>query len=225
MSDVVDPTAVPSGESGAANHLEHQPGDADLPDGPETPDKIERALRSIIEWLVVIVGALAVALLLRSYVFQVYQIPSSSMAPTLRDGDRILVNKLDDNPDRGELIVFARPENFVADAKTEDLVKRVIGLPGESVSIEENRVFIDGELLEEAYLGDGVATTGNAWHELCDNGTVDNAACIVPDGWYFVMGDNRSASADGRVFGPIDGSLIEGRAVLRIYPLGEFGGL
>ena len=218
MSDIFDPAAP-------ADEVQGPPPFVDELDEPDKPDRVERALRSAIEWLAVIVGALVVALLLRAYVFQVYQIPSSSMAPTLRDGDRILVNKIDDTPDRGELIVFARPESFVADAKTQDLVKRVVGLPGESVAVEENRVFINGTLLDEPYLSDSVNTTGNAWHELCDNGTVDNATCVVPDGWYFVMGDNRTASQDGRVFGPIDGSLIEGRAILRIYPLGEFGGL
>jgi signal peptidase I len=181
------------------------------------PDQGERKgsspARSIIEWILVIGGALAVALLVKTFLLQAFYIPSESMVSTLEVGDRVLVNKLSydvEDVERGDIIVFEKPEGEAGDI--DDLIKRAIGLPGETIEGREGQVFIDGEPLDEPYLDEGVTTS--------DFGPVE-----VPEGMLFMMGDNRGNSRDSRFFGPIDGELIVGRAFLRVWPLGDAGTL
>jgi len=151
-----------------------------------------------------------VAFGVRAYVVQSYLIPSASMEPTLMVGDRILVNKLSyhlHGVGRGDIVVFATPpKEAAADTSIKDLVKRVIGLPGDVISSKGGRVYIDGKVLVEPWLRPGTVT-------------MDLARQTVPPNEYFVMGDNRSDSHDSRYFGPIPRSLIVGRAVLRFWPL------
>ncbi|HUW01045.1 MAG TPA: signal peptidase I [Acidimicrobiales bacterium] len=171
-------------------------------------------LRSSLEWGAVIVGALAIALLIQAFLFQAYLIPSGSMQPTLDIGDRVLVNKLSyrsSEPSRGDIIVFKRPPGQ-PESEIKDLIKRVVGLPGETLEAVDGQVLVDGEPIDESYLPDRTQTT-------------NLPQTTVPDHTVFVMGDNRTESFDSRFFGPIDTDLIEGRAILRIWPLGDFGGL
>jgi signal peptidase I len=165
--------------------------------------------RWIVEWLVVLLVALGLAFGVRAYVAQTYFIPSASMEPTLMIGDRILVDKLSyhlHGVGRGDIVVFATPPKEVADTAIKDLVKRVIGLPGDVISSRGGRVYIDGKPLLEPFLPVGTVTSGITTQK-------------VPPNEYFVMGDNRSNSQDSRFFGPIPRSLIVGRVVLRIWPL------
>ncbi len=153
--------------------------------------------------------ALAVAVGMRTFVVQTFYIPSGSMEPTLNIGDRILVDKLSYHlhaVHRGDIIVFARPPGETLEPGVNDLVKRVIGLPGETISGRNGQVYINGKPLAEPWLPKGVVT-GNF------------SPVKIPKGYYFVMGDNRGFSSDSRVFGPISGSLIVGRVVMRIWPL------
>jgi len=153
--------------------------------------------------------AVAVAFGVRAYVAQTYFIPSASMEPTLMIGDRILVNKVSyhlHGVGRGDIVVFATPPKEVADTAIKDLVKRVIGLPGDVISSQGGRVLIDGRPLREPWLPRGTVTTAIHTQK-------------VPPHEYFVMGDYRSDSQDSRFFGPISRSLIVGRVVLRIWPL------
>lgn len=171
-------------------------------------------LKSSLEWGAVIVGALVIALIIQTFLFQAYLIPSGSMQPTLDVGDRVLVNKLSyrsNDPSHGDVIVFKRPPGQ-AESEIKDLIKRVVGLPGETLEAVDGVVFVDGEPLGESYLPEGTVT-------------LNLPATTVPDGTVFVMGDNRGESFDSRFFGPIDVDLIEGRAFLRIWPLGDLGGL
>ncbi len=182
--------------------------------------------RSILEWGSVIVGALVMALLVKTYLFQAFYIPSPSMEPTLGDGDRIIVNKLSyrlHDVNRGDVVVFKAPPGSGSEIR--ELIKRVIALPGETVSTADGRVRIDGGLLLEPYLPSQDLTSGFSLPPGCDNpaGTVD--ACLVPAGHVFVMGDNRTNSRDGRFFGPIPEESILGRAFLRVWPLGDLGRL
>lgn len=135
------------------------------------------------------------------------------MFPTLRQNDRVLVNKLSyelHDVNRGDLVVFERPPGET-DTEIKDLIKRVIALPGEVVSsCGDGRVCIDGAPLEEPYLVDGVTSN-------------DIERQTIPEGYVFVMGDNRENSRDSRVFGPIDEDLIVGRAFVRIWPLSNLG--
>lgn len=186
------------------------PPAADVPD-PEGSVPRSNA-KSILEWVGVIVGALLVALLIKTFLLQAFYIPSRSMEPTLRIGDRVLVNKLSykvHDINRGDIVVFERPKDEPPDA-IKDLIKRVIGLPGETISTQNGQVYIDGRPLDEPYLPDGTVT--------------DNLPPTkVPDGEVFVMGDNRGDSRDSRYFGPIDEGLIVGRAFVRIWPVTHLG--
>lgn len=169
----------------------------------------KRRRRAIIEWIVVLIVALGVAVGMRTFVVQTFFIPSGSMEPTLNIGDRILVDKLSYHlhaVHRGDIIVFARPPGETLEPGVNDLVKRVIGLPGETISGQNGQVYINGKPLAEPWLPKGVVT-GNF------------APVKIPKNYYFVMGDNRDFSSDSRVFGPISGSLIVGRVVMRIWPL------
>jgi signal peptidase I len=171
------------------------------------------ALRSLVEWIAVIGGALAVALLIKTFLFQAFYIPSDSMVPTLQVGDRVLVNKVSydlHDVNRGDLVVFSRPPNTPGSA--DDLIKRVIGLPGDEISLVGDTITINGQSLVEPYLPDEVVT-----------------CCLtpitVPEGHVFVMGDNRGDSYDSRRFGPIPVSSIVGRAFVRVWPPSRVGGL
>ena len=171
--------------------------------------------RSVLSWAITIAVAFALTMVVKAWVFQAYSIPSESMVPTLEIGDRVLVSKLDREPERGDVVVFRRPAN---DPKTSPddpdvLIKRVIGLPGEQVSSdEEGHVLVDGRVLEEPYLPSGTSTTVGS-------------PIAVPDGRLLVLGDNRGRSQDGRYFGTISEDLLVGRAVLRIWPPSRAGGI
>jgi len=161
--------------------------------------------------LVAVTALLAVGL--RAFVVEPFWIPSESMEPTLHgcsgcDNDRLLVDRLSYHlhaVHRGDVVVFHRPPGL--DAAEKVLIKRVIGLPGETVSGHDGKVWIGSRPLQESYVN-------RACH-----GTADFSPVTVPSGRYFVMGDNRCDSTDSRVFGAIPGSSIIGRAFLIIWPL------
>lgn len=171
-------------------------------------------------------GAILVAVLVRTFAFEQFWIPSPSMAQTLVPNDRVLVNKLAyevHDVHRGDVVVFERPANQTGTIK--DLIKRVVGLPGERVSIMDGSVRIDGRALEEPYVGD-LQTTANVGCGLGDTKGIDTTAgLLIPEGEVLVLGDNRVDSQDGRCFGPIDEDLIVGRAFAVIWPLSKMGGL
>jgi len=151
--------------------------------------------------------AALVAGILRWFVVGAYEIPSESMTPTLEVGDRILVNKLSyraHDPRRGDVIVFDRPP--AAGPGPLELIKRVIGLPGDVVDLKDGVVTIDGRELREPYLlQDGTQSSMDG-------------PVRVPRGTVFVMGDHRSDSTDSRVFGPVAEASIVGRAFVVVWP-------
>ncbi len=170
--------------------------------------------RTATSWGITILIAVAATLGIRAFVFEQYSIPSTSMVPTLEVGDRVIVSKLNRTPGRGDVVVFDRPANDPARSADDPkvLIKRVIGLPGETVEAREGQVYIDGKPLEENYLPDGTVTS------------IDEPI-DVPEGEILVLGDNRGVSQDGRYFGPIDEDLIVGRAIWRVWPLSRLSGL
>ena len=199
-----------------------------LHDAPQAnnEDGSARSVKKAIEWLVVIVGALLVAFLIKTFLMQAYYIPSSSMTPALQVGDRVLVNKLSyefGEVSRGDLVVFKRTE--VDTGNKTDLIKRVIATEGELLEISGGEIFItekggkDRKLLVEPYLAEGVTTQGFAFEGLCPESEANT--CLVPENFIFVMGDNRSGSRDSRYFGPVNTDDIVGRAFIRIWPLGS----
>jgi signal peptidase I len=191
----------------------------------EAPKEAESSVRWIAELVGVVVVAILVALLLRTFVVATYSIPSGSMEPTLKIGDRIVVDKLSyhlHGVDRGNIVVFSTPptENC-AGPPVSNLVKRVIGLPGETISLKAGNVYINGHLLSEPFLPaslrddtyPGPSTATYALHE----------AYRIPAGDVYVMGDNRPESCDSRYWGPIRESTIVGKVDMRIWPLSRIG--
>jgi signal peptidase I len=199
------------------------PGDP-ATDGAGAPDP-PRTSRWLREAIIVVVVAVLVAVLLRTFVVQTFFIPSGSMEPTLQVGDRILVNKLSyhlHGVGRGDIVVFSRPpaENC-GGPEVNDLVKRVVGLPGETLSLSGGHVYVDGRPLDESWLpasAQGVTRPG-------PGGTLYSLqhAYKVPADDYFVMGDNRTDSCDSRYWGPIPKSLIVGKVEMRVWPLSSIG--
>jgi signal peptidase I len=166
-----------------------------------------------LEWFAVLLVAVGVAVAVRTFVVQTFFIPSASMEPTLMIGDRILVDKLSyhlHGIGRGDIVVFSRPPGEVTSPEVKDLVKRVIGLPGDTISSPDGRVWIDGRPLNEPWLPKGTVTTGIKPQK-------------IPPDHYFVMGDNRGNSQDSRFFGAIPRSLIVGHVFFRIWPLSHLG--
>mgnify|MGYP001171175896 CR=1 FL=1 len=194
-------------------------GDAQEPTSPEPVQRPARhsSTRNTLEWVAVIIGAVLVALLIKTFVVQAFRIPSESMVPTLEMGDRVLVNKLSYDAhdlNRGDVVVFSRPENLPAGPdEPEDLIKRVIGLPGDELLTKDGQLYVNGKLLEEPYLPEGTPTYG-----------IDQTL-TVPEGKILVLGDNRENSSDGRVFGPIAEDTIIGRAFMIMWPPGRIGAL
>lgn len=173
-------------------------------------------IRWIVEWLGIILVALAAAFLIRGYVFQTFYIPSVSMVPTLQVGDRIIVSKLSTafgDINRGDVIVFKHPPREQCGGDTgpnSDLVKRVIGLPGDELTSRNNTIYVNGKKLVEH------------WEHAPDLGS-EIGYVKVPKNQYFMMGDNRPSSCDSRMWGTLPKSLIVGKVVLRIWPLSQFG--
>jgi signal peptidase I len=179
-----------------------------FPDDEPTTGWKALPYRGVIEWVGILVGALLVAFLVKTFLFQAFYIPSASMTPTLKVSDRVLVNKLSydfHDVHRGDIIVFKSPPGG-GDATVKDLIKRVIGLPGERVEGHDGRVYVDGRELVEPYLPEGTLTE-------------PFGPATVPGDHVWVMGDNRPSSADSRVFGPIQQSSIVGRAIVRVWPI------
>ena len=176
--------------------------------------------------------AILIAFLVKTFVAQAFYIPSGSMIPQLNIGDRVVVSKVSydlHDPNRGDIIVFDAPPGApgvqqkskstgvggvirnvfesigVLQPSTEEYIKRVIGLPGETVEGKDGHVFINGRELVEPYLPAGTSTS-------------NFGPITVPKGGLWMMGDNRSNSSDSRVFGAIRRRTVVGRAILRVWP-------
>ncbi len=175
--------------------------------------KERSGLRNVIEWVAIIGAALLVAFVIKTFLFQAFYIPSESMEPTLKPGDRVLVNKVSydlHSIHRGDIVVFKRPPSEANDPTIKDLIKRVVGLPGDTIEARDGQVYINGQPLKESYLPPGTVTTNLPLQK-------------IGPGQYFVMGDNRTNSKDSRYLGTIPGSLIVGRAFIRVWPLSKIG--
>ena len=184
--------------------------------------KILLKLRGFLEWISVIGVALAVAIVIRVFLLQQFYISGPSMETTMFSNNRVLVNKLAyrlGEIDRGDVVVFDRAIPNGNEIQHDDLIKRVIALGGETVSISKCVVFIDGVELPEPYLPKrDTEMTDPA--DRCS--TVDMEAIVLETDEIFLMGDNRPQSFDSRMFGPIKKELIIGQAFVLLWPLGEF---
>ncbi|MDG2300632.1 MAG: signal peptidase I [Acidimicrobiales bacterium] len=199
--------------------------DESLNEEIEEGEHRRKSMKRFLEWGAVILGALLVAFLIKTFLMQAYFIPSSSMTPTLQVGDRVLVNKLSykvGDIGRGDLVVFKRPAN--ENSAQTDLIKRVIGLEGELIEILDGRIYITEssssvrQLLLEPYLSSNTLTVGIFENtNVCEVST--ETSCLIPDNHIFVLGDNRGGSRDSRFFGPIDEDMVVGRAFIRLWPI------
>jgi signal peptidase I len=169
----------------------------------------------VVEWVGILGVALIATLLIRTYLFQSFYIPSVSMVPTLDVGDRIIVSKISTTLGtihRGDVIVFARPprESCGGGNDVTDLVKRVIGLPGETISSRNDTILINGRALKESW-----GTTAPLGREI--------GKVVIPPHQYFMMGDNRNASCDSRYWGTLPEKYVVGKVVFRIWPPSRIG--
>lgn len=209
-----------------ADGLEHE--------APVTVDEVPPVPRAFTEIPLLLLLAVVIAFVVKTFVAQAFYIPSGSMIPQLDVGDRIVVSKVAyqlHDPRRGDVVVFDCPPRAscppspggilpvrilrgifeavgLRQPSTEEYVKRVIGLPGDQVQGARGRVYVNGRELVEPYLPTATVTA-------------DFGPVRVPDDSFWVMGDNRSQSADSRVFGPITESSIVGRAIVRAWPIGS----
>ena len=164
------------------------------------------------EWLVLVAASLAVALFVRGFLIQAFYIPSESMVPTLVKNDRVLVNKLSyklHDVHRGDVVVFKAPPG-AATAEVKDLIKRVVGLPGETIEGRNGSIFINSKPLDEPYLPPDVRSR-------------DFPPEKIPPDKFYVLGDNRQDSRDSTFFHAIDEAAIIGRAFVKIWPLSDLG--
>lgn len=193
------------------------------------PVRRGRRRRALLEWLIIIGVAILVTLAVRTWVLETYVIPSGSMEPTIQIDDRVLVNKLAydfGTIHRGDIIVFRRtPADD--DPAIKELIKRVIGLPGQTLeSGPHGEILVNGRAINQPWVGAAVLEAPQP--TICDpSSTFSHTDCQgpvlhLPAGEYYVMGDNRSDSADSRYWGPVPTKLIIGRACLRIWPLTRF---
>ena len=203
-------------------------------------------VKDIFEWIYWIIIAIVLALLVRYYVGTPTVVQMESMKPTFMPGDRLILNRLaittNQKFERGEVITFEAPTSeyksaaeanqskpiakykeepnnlfnkftyYVLDIGKKSYIKRIIALPGEHVKIENGNVYVDGQLLNEQYLQDGVETSSYIFNDF-----------VVPEGYLFVMGDNRKGSMDSRQLGCIPMSKVESKVLLRFWPFSKFG--
>lgn len=151
-----------------------------------------------------IIVAVVLALVIRYFLFQPFYIPSGSMEPTLKVGDKIIVNKLlyrFSSPKRGDIMVFKYPVN-----PERDFIKRVIGLPGETIEIKNSKVYIDGKILEQPFLPPDLKYNRNL------------APTKIGENQYFMLGDNRNNSEDSRFWGSLPEKNIVGKAMFVYWP-------
>jgi len=180
-----------------------------------SPPLPRHRVRRGLEWMAVLVVAALLALGLRAYAVQTFYVPSGSMLPTLQIGDRMLVDKLPwvvDDIHRGDIIVFRRTpaDKTLADS---DLVKRVIGLPGETISSRGDTVLIDGKPISEPWLPKLVGQ--------CYQSAFDIPTTHIAPGHYFVMGDCRGNSYDSRYWGTVPRSYVVGKVFVVLWRHGH----
>lgn len=185
--------------------------------GPKSGREEKRGsslVKELLDWVRSAAVALLIVFLLHQFLFQLSTVKGHSMVPTLLEGEWLFVNKLvylTGTPERGEIVILKDPDPALP--QREYLVKRIIGIAGDRVEIRNGQVFVNGHPLAEPYVD---ARTGG-----------DFGPFVVPQGQFFLMGDNRhrGASKDSRSFGAVSAKLIEGRADLILWPFGQLSRL
>jgi signal peptidase I len=189
-----------------------QPLPTSVPESPAPAPPTAHSLRNEIRiWTRDLLIAIGLALVIIVFLYQPVKVEGTSMAPLLSDQERIFINKFVyrfEPIERGDVVVFWYPLD-----RSKSFIKRVIGLPGESVEIRQGVVYVNGRAIQEPYVP-------VQYEDMSDFGPVR-----VPKDSYFVMGDHRISSNDSRVFGSVDSRFIYGRAVFAYWPVDHFGSL
>ncbi|HWS48780.1 MAG TPA: signal peptidase I [Candidatus Methanoperedens sp.] len=173
----------------------------------------------ILEFVQSIVLAMSVFVLLYLFVAQPNQVKGSSMSPNFTDGEYLLTDKITyqfSEPVRGDVVVFKAPPSESCAEDECEYIKRIIGVPGDNVMVQEGKVFLNGQLLDQFFLPEDFVTDSGSF---CKEGV----EVTVPEGSYLVFGDNRGHSRDGREFGPITKNLILGKAFFKYWPISALG--
>jgi signal peptidase I len=184
-----------------------------LPDNPSPAISVKNEAW---EWTKALLIAAALVILIRWFIFAPFIVDGPSMEPNFHTGERLIVNKIIytiRSPERGEVVVFHAPSGV-------DYIKRVIALPGEKIRIQDNKVYVNGEVLPEAYIQEAV---DNEKSKTGRNYNADFQETTVAEGTVFVMGDNRINSSDSRMIGSVSYDKIVGRADVRFWPLKKLG--
>lgn len=171
--------------------------------------------RGFIEWFIVLIAAVALSFLLRTFVVQEYFVPSTSMTPTLDIGDRILVNKLSvdfGTVNIGDIVVFKAPPEVRTKCSDDvaDLVKRVIGVPGDTLYSKGNTIYVNGTPLDQK------------WTVYKAMGSVPIKRITLKKNMYFMMGDDHAGSCDSRYWGPVPRSDLIGKVFMKVWPLSHW---
>ncbi|MEG4503718.1 signal peptidase I [Microcoleus sp. F8-D3] len=174
----------------------------------------QKAWKSSFENLQIVIIALSLAIVIRALVAEPRYIPSDSMVPTLHVGDRVVVEKISyylEPPKTGDIVVFSPPEKLQEEGFTQDqaFIKRIIGLPGQTVAVKKGLVYLNDKPLVEKYIAEPPKYQWGPYR--------------VPENEYFVMGDNRNNSNDSSRWGFLPKQNIIGRAVVRFWPLERIG--
>jgi signal peptidase I len=175
---------------------------------------IKRVIGAVFDFLQGIVVVLAILVMVYLFIMSPQEINGASMEPNFHNGEFILTNKIMyklREPIRGDVVIFKSPRN-----KEVDYIKRVIGLPGDTVLLKENSFYVNGQKVEEPYLTPDITIFGGSY-------LIEGQEIVVPPGQYFVSGDNRPHSSDSREFGPIPREDIIGVAILRYWPFNRMG--
>lgn len=206
----VDPQAIPVGD----------------PTVREDTERKKRRFKSVSSTVLLIVTAPLLAIFITSHVFHSYEVDGTSMETTLQNGDRLIVFKLpktfsnitgnDHIPARWDVVVFDRPNQLPSSNSVKHLIKRVIGLPGERVTVKDGVVTVFNDEHPDGFNPD----EGREYAETIDRTTAE-VDTTVGEGEIFVLGDNRNNSTDSRLFGAISVDLLVGKATARFVPVGD----
>ena len=176
-------------------------------------------MKEVFSWLKAIVVALVIAFVIRTFIFVPVIVEGESMMPTLHNADRMIVSKISNyigELERGDIVVFHATES-------KDYIKRVIALPGDTLEYREDMLYINEEPVDEPYLDEFRAQMNG--FPLTENFTLEQVTgeTVVPEGAYFVMGDNRQNSKDSREIGFVEKEEIVGKTNFVFWPLDDFG--
>ena len=181
-------------------------------------EKTEKEKNELWEWTKALLIAFAIAAFIRYFLFTPIVVDGESMMPTLENGDRMIVNKFSykiGEPKRFDIVVFHAPEQ-------KDYIKRVIGLPGDYIEYKDDQLYTNGEAIDEPYLDKYKAeiTEGNLTYDF-NLKDIDPSLDVIPEGYVFVMGDNRQYSKDSRHIGIVSTDEIIGNTSIVFWPLSE----